>query len=159
MLCYKKRLKSNNDQKIIINHLTRNSKAIYNTTLYYSRKILSKNQSILNQYKTHNKDSKTTLNENFMSVFLQNTYENYKFMSNHSSQQTIKRVFKSIKSYFELKKTSNTANFPKYKDKNGRYNVFFTKNTFKKVKIGEIYFIRLTLGNYIQKIDANSIKI
>ena len=158
MLCFKKRLKLTDDQKNIINHLTRNSKAIYNTALYYSKKILSKDQKTMDQYKIYNKGNYDKLDQYCLSSFLQNTYKNYEFMSNHSSQQTIKRVHKSIKSFFELKKVNQEARFPKYKPKNERFNVYFTTNTSKKVKIGDKYYIRLTLGNYIQQNYTNFVK-
>ena len=39
---FSKRLKLNPEHKNLINYLTRNSKAVYNTALYYARKILNK---------------------------------------------------------------------------------------------------------------------
>jgi IS605 OrfB family transposase len=158
MRCFKKRLKLTNDQLNIVNHLARNSKAVYNTTLFYSKKILSKDEEIIDQYKLHNQENSEKLSAHRISSFLQNTYANYKFMSNHSSQQSIKRAMKSIKSFFELRKINPKANFPNYLKKDSRYNVFFTKNTSKLIKGSDGYFVRVALGTYVKNNYNNFLK-
>jgi len=151
---FKKRMKLNNINKNIINHLTRNSKAIYNTTIYYSKKILNKDNDFLLLYNNFIKKYKAPidkLSQNGICMYLSKHYYNYKYMSNHISQQSIKKAYKAIQSFFELKKSGiQNAQFPKYLKKDSRYNVCFTKNIFKKIKCNNKYFIRLTLGKYIQ---------
>ena len=51
---FKKRMKLNNIDKNIVNHLTRNSKAIYNTTIYYSKKILNNDTDFIPKYNNVN---------------------------------------------------------------------------------------------------------
>lgn len=160
---FKKRLKLNKINKRIVNHLTRNSKAVYNTTLYYSKKIFNKDDEFLNQYnETINKYKNVphnTFSQNGICMYISKWYDNYKFMANHCSQQTIKKVCNAIKAFFKLRKNGNhKAQFPKYLDKNARYGVCFTKNIFKKIKYGNKYFIRLTLGKYIQNHFLDIIK-
>ena len=66
-------------------------------------------------------------------------------MANHISQQTNKRAYKGFVSFFEsIKKGIHTARLPNYLEKNGRYNVFFTKNNFKKEIHNNKCCIRLT---------------
>lgn len=74
------------------------------------------------------------------------------------SQQTIKKVHKGVKSFFELRKINKNAKYPNYLKKNGRYNVIFTKSVFSKYSEGNYYYIRLTLGNYIRNNYTNFIK-
>ena len=157
---FKKILKCDKYTKNIINHLTRNSKAIYNTSLYYAKKILSRDRDFLNKYNENSIKYKNIqpnkLSINGLSMYIATFYDNYKFMSNHISQQTIKRAFKGFVSYFALrKKNIRTARLPKYVKKNGRYNVFFTKNIFKKMKYNNKCCIRLSLGKHIQSMYAH----
>ena len=169
LLSYNFRLKTSKDNFKLINHLSRNSKALFNTGIYYSNKILNKERDfmekynqVLNKYKV----KKNKYSENGLSLFMSNTYDNYKYMNNHSSQQTIKRVHKCFKSYFSLLKkradgeldNNYPINSPKYLKKNYRFNVFFTKYSFKKCIRNGKYCVRFTLGDYIQNNYSNFIK-
>lgn len=152
---FKKRMKLNNIYKNIVNHLTRNSKAIYNTSIYYSKKILNNDKDFIPKYNNVVSKYKNVpinkLSMNGICMYLSKQYENYKYMSNHISQQTIKKAYKSIQSFFALKKCGiQSAQFPKYLSSDARYNACFTKNIFKKIMVNNKYFIRLTLGKYIQ---------
>ena len=84
-----KRLKLSNEHKNIINYLVRNSKAIYNTSLYYTKKILNKEEDFLDKYNSNNLKYKNIpankLSINGLTMFTANHYKNYKFMSNHIS--------------------------------------------------------------------------
>ena len=153
---FKKRLKLSSINRNIINHLSRNSKAIYNTALYYSKKILNKDPNFILNYNNilskYIKIKPSKFSKNGICMFLANSYKNYTYMANHISQQTIKHTYNSISSYFKARmKGIRNAKFPKYINKKGRYNICFTKNIFKKISIKNKYYIRLTLGKYIQK--------
>jgi len=153
---FSKRLKLNHEHKNLINYLTRNSKAVYNTALYYARKILNKDNDFLTQYNNvifgYKGCSPNMFTLNGLIHYVSKSYDNYKYMTVDISQQTIKRVYKGYSSFFALiKKSIPNAKPPNYLDKGGRYNIIFTKSVFKKESINNKYYIRLTLGKYIQK--------
>ena len=47
LLSYNFRLKTSKDNFKLINHLSRNSKALFNTGIYYSNKILNKERDFM----------------------------------------------------------------------------------------------------------------
>lgn len=158
--CCKSRLFLDVNQKYILDFLCRQSRAIYNSTLYYAKKILDdddfKNQynDFISEYK---KIPKNIVSENGLKMYIAHHCINYKNVTSHIGQQTSKRVYKAIKSFFELKKAGfQKAKFPHFLKRNRKYNIYFTSNIFKKEKINNNHYIRLTVGQYVKE---NFIKI
>ena len=104
---FSKRLKLNYYHKNLINYLTRNSKAVYNTSVYYTKKLLNKDKIFLVEYNkiiSKYKNIPTNcLSVNGLCMYISNCYNNYKYMANMISQQTIKREYNGFISYFILR--------------------------------------------------------
>ena len=71
------------------------------------------------------------------------------FIGSQTLQQTLKKVDKAYKGFFEKKKLNikdENIKVPKYKEKNGQFNAIFQNNSWKLVKKKNRYFVRLSLG-------------
>ncbi len=75
-------------------------------------------------------------------------------MGSQLSQQTIGKAVDSFSSYFALlaspEMKGKKINRPFYITKKGKYNVIFQKDSFSKVLIDGLFYIRLTVGKFIQ---------
>jgi len=130
------RIKTKNKVKLnIVKELTKNSKDLYNKALFTVRQYFFNHKKYLKYTELYPK--------------LKNTLE-YKKLPSNCSQQTLKHVDNSFKSFFNLLKSNKykgKVNIPKYLDKNGYYKVIFTKIHLKIVN----NYIRLTLPKYIKE--------
>jgi putative transposase len=123
LLTVNNKIKSKNKVKLqILKELTKNSKDLYNKTLYTIRQYFFENNKYL-PYKEAYKILKET--------------EEYRKLPTNASQQTMKQVDNSFKSFFNLLKSkksgkyNNPVKIPKYLDKEGHYKVVYTKIHFK----------------------------
>jgi len=127
----------------IMNLLCSYSKDLYNFSLYKIRQHFFKTNSYLS-YNDNYKLVKNSLNE-----FDEKPY--YKLPTN-VSQQTLKAVDYSFKSFLSLLKQKNSGKYnkkiklPGYLDKNGKYRVIFTKIHMRFVN----NLVRLTLPKEIK---------
>jgi len=133
----------------ILKELTRNSKNIYNKSLYTIRQHFFKNNEYLNYPKVYHiiKNS-----------FNQEGEIEYQKLPTNASQQTLKTVDNNFKSFFKLLKMKQKGKYdkkvkiPKYLPKNGHFKVIFTKIHFKIFDNK----VRITLPQYLKKSLKNN---
>ena len=133
-------LKLNREQFNIIDTMSYRAKALYNSSLYEINKHYETEAEYLNYRKTD--------------LLMKSHKENkiYRSLPSALSQQTIKKLHKNFSSFFTLlsKKQSNdydkNIDTPKYKKKDDRKELIFTKSkTSKHLFLKTITYILLFL--------------
>ena len=134
------KIKSKNRTKLkILKRLTRSSKDLYNKALYRVRQHFFKTKEYLSYKKAYH--------------ILKEESE-YRNLPSNASQQTLKQVDNSFKSFFQLLKKKNQnslknrVHIPRYLDKEGEYKVVYTKIHLKVLDNG---YIRLSLPKNLKK--------
>jgi len=138
-------LKLNREQFNIIDTMSYRAKALYNSSLYEINKHYETEAEYLNYRKTD--------------LLMKSHKENkiYKSLPSALSQQTIKKLHKNFSSFFTLlsKKQSNdydkNINTPKYKKKNDRKELIFTKSKTSKTFIFKNNYIYITVSKDLHK--------
>jgi len=139
------KLKLDKNQFNIIDAMSYRAKALYNSTLYEIEKQFKENKEYLDY-------SKSDL---LMKKHLDNTV--YKSLPSTLSQQTIKKLHKNYKSFFSLlkKKQSNKYNkqidTPKYKKKDSRKELIYTKSKTSRSFIFKDNWIYITVSKDLNK--------
>ena len=134
----KNRLRTNKKTYKVLKELVRDSKNLYNYTLYVIRQYYFFNGKYLPYKKAYH---------------LVKNSDAYKSLPSQVAQQTMKIVDRNFKSFFRLLKERKKGNYnrpihiPKYMDKNGFFVCIFPSQMFKI----EGNKIRLSLGRSFQK--------
>ena len=133
------KIKSKNKLKLLIlKELTKNSKDLYNKSLYKVRQEFIKNKKYISYKNLYP---------------LMKMEPEYIRLPSNASQQTLKSIHNAFKSFFNaLKvkqqgKNDNKVKIPGYLDKNGHYKVIYTKIHLKT----EGNYIRLSLPKCIKE--------
>ena len=108
------------DEYLVLRELCHVSKNLYNQALYEIRQEYFRSKKYLNYYEVYKR--------------LQNT-ENYGLLQAQVSQQTLKAVDESFKSFFGLIKKKLKARIPKYLDKGGFFKLTIPTISIKNGKI------------------------
>lgn len=137
MLSITNNLHLNNKQYEALRTLSRASKNLYNLGLYNTRQYYFQNNSFLKYPQNYHLCKEDT---------------NYKMMQAATSQQTLKYVERSMRSWFGLLKLYkngqlNKPSIPHYLDKEGYFMMAFPKNAFS-IKNGKV---RLGISNEFKK--------
>ena len=118
-------IKQNDDPYKDLMDIMHKSKNLYNATLYAIRQYFFKTNKYLDYYKVYNQ-FKSEHNPDFYSL------------PSGTAQQTMKLVDQNFKSFFALLKKKQQGKYegkvriPKYKDKNGYFEIVYTNDRFNK---------------------------
>lgn len=142
-------IKSNNKHYKDLKYLCRLSKNLYNATLYAVRQYYFEN----NKYLSY---------ANIDRIFKETNNSDYRSLPIQTSQQTMRAIDSSFKSFFKLLKMKQTGKYNKkvnitnYLDKEGYYTVTYTAQQLgKKLQFG---IIKLPLSNIEFHTNKTNIK-
>lgn len=139
------RLKLSKEQFYIIDTMSYRVKNLYNSSLYE-----------LNQ---NYKDNKVYIGFNKLDLIMKNHIENktYNLLPSAIAQQTLKKLDKNYKSFFELLKKKNNdeyiknVNTPKYLHKDSRKEIIYTKSLNSQSFIFKDNWIYITVSKDLNK--------
>ena len=124
-LTIKQQPKLSKDELIVLRQLSHTAKSLYNEALYNIRQYFFKNKKYLNYY------------ENYKVL---KSSDNYKLLNSNMSQQILKEVDGSFKSFFSLLKLKNKGKY----DEKVKIPHYLDKNAYSTLVIG---FVRIVDNN------------